>query len=153
MVFEKEIAGSTLTLYRAQAYNVCKARDYVIEMVFLLSRIGDSKTALMLIIERLGDVERAISFVKEEKDPELWDNLVHYSEDKPNFIRGLLENVGGEVDASKLIRRIKNGLEIEGLRDALIKILSDFSLQVCARDSSVAAIAFASEANCLLSLP
>lgn len=100
-------------------------------MVFLLSRIGDSKTALMLIIERLGDVERAISFVKEEQDQDLWDSLVQYSEDKPRFIRGLLENVGGEVDAVRLIKRIKNGLQIDGLKDALIKILSDFTLQVC----------------------
>lgn len=114
-----------------KAYNICKSLDYVPEMVFLLSRIGDNKTALMLIIERLGDVERSINFVKEEKDPELWENLVHYSEDKPKFIRGLLENVGGEVDAVTLIRRIKDGLEIEGLRDALIKILGDFNLQVC----------------------
>lgn len=113
-----------------KAYNTCKSLDYVPEMVFLLSRIGDKKTALTLIIERLGDVERAIAFVKEEKDPELWDNLVHYSEDKPKFIRGLLENVGGEVDAVKLIRRIKDGLQIEGLRDALIKILGDFNLQI-----------------------
>ncbi|PWN35596.1 uncharacterized protein FA14DRAFT_160676 [Meira miltonrushii] len=113
-----------------KAYNTCKSLDYVPEMVFLLSRIGDKKTALTLIIERLGDVERAIAFVKEEKDPELWDNLVHYSEDKPKFIRGLLENVGGEVDAVKLIRRIKDGLHIEGLRDALIKILGDFNLQI-----------------------
>lgn len=113
-----------------KAYNTCKSLDYVPEMVFLLSRIGDKKTALTLIIERLGDVERAIAFVKEEKDPELWDNLVHYSEDKPKFIRGLLENVGGEVDAVKLIRRIKDGLHIGGLRDALIKILGDFNLQI-----------------------
>jgi hypothetical protein len=119
-----------------KAYSVCKQLDFVPEMVFLLSRIGDKKTALMLIIERLGDVERAISFVKEEKDPDLWDNLVHYSEDKPKFIRGLLENVGGEVDAVRLIRRIKDGLHIEGLREALIKILGDFNLQISLLEGS-----------------
>lgn len=46
------------------------------------------------------------------------------------FIRGLLENVGAEIDPIRLIRRIKNGLEIPGLKPALIKILSDFNLQV-----------------------
>lgn len=99
-------------------------------MVFLLSRIGDNKTALTLIIEGLQDVERAIEFVKEEKDADLWEDLIRYSEDKPRFIKGLLENVGSEVDAVKLIKRIKNGLEIEGLKAALIKILSDFNLQI-----------------------
>lgn len=47
------------------------------------------------------------------------------------FIRGLLENVGAEIDPIRLIRRIKNGLEIPGLKVALIKILQDFNLQVC----------------------
>lgn len=46
------------------------------------------------------------------------------------FIRGLLENVGAEIDPIRLIRRIKNGLEIPGLKGALIKILHDFNLQV-----------------------
>jgi hypothetical protein len=46
------------------------------------------------------------------------------------FIRGLLENVGAEIDPIRLIRRIKNGLEIPGLKSALIKILQDFNLQI-----------------------
>ena len=44
-----------------QAYRIIKERDYVPEMVFLLGRMGNSKDALMLIIERLGDVQR-VSF-------------------------------------------------------------------------------------------
>lgn len=47
------------------------------------------------------------------------------------FIRGLLENVGPQIDPQRLIRRIRNGLEIPGLKEALIKILWDFNLQVC----------------------
>ena len=46
------------------------------------------------------------------------------------FIRGLLENVGAEIDPIRLIRRIKNGLEIPGLKEALIKILQAFNLQI-----------------------
>ena len=46
------------------------------------------------------------------------------------FIRGLLENVGAEIDPIRLIRRIKDGLEIPGLKEALIKILHDFQLQI-----------------------
>jgi hypothetical protein len=46
------------------------------------------------------------------------------------FIRGLLENVGPQIDPIRLIRRIRNGLEIPGLKEALIKILWDFNLQV-----------------------
>lgn len=42
----------------------------------------------------------------------------------------MLENVGPEISPLRLIRRIKNGLEIPGLQEALIKILQDFHLQI-----------------------
>ena len=40
-----------------KAYKVCKEHDFVPEMVFLLGRMGNNRQALMLIIERLGDVQ------------------------------------------------------------------------------------------------
>ncbi|KAH7884097.1 hypothetical protein F5I97DRAFT_1814387 [Phlebopus sp. FC_14] len=112
------------------AYSICKARDLVPEMVFLLGRMGNNKKALTLIIERIGDVQQAIEFAKEQNDDDLWEDLLKYSETRPAFIRGVLENVGAEIDPIRLIRRIKNGLEIPGLKDALIKILHDFHLQI-----------------------
>ncbi|KAH9994131.1 vacuolar assembling protein VPS41 [Russula compacta] len=112
------------------AYRICTERDLVPEMVFLLGRMGDNKKALHLIIERLGDVNRAIDFAKDQNDDDLWEDLLKYSETRPPFIRGLLENVGAEIDPIRLIRRIKNGLEIPGLKPALIKILQDFNLQI-----------------------
>lgn len=99
-------------------------------MVFLLGRMGNNKQALTLIIERLGDVHRAIEFAKSQNDDDLWEDLLRYSETRPTFIRGLLENVGVEISPVRLIRRIKNGLEIPGLKEALIKILHDFQLQI-----------------------
>ncbi|KAJ3825366.1 hypothetical protein F5880DRAFT_1638492, partial [Lentinula raphanica] len=113
-----------------KAYQVCQERDLIPEMVFLLGRMGDNKKALGLIIERLGDVERAIDFAKDQADDELWEDLLKYAETRPAFIRGLLENVGSEINPIRLIRRIKNGLEIPGLKGALIKILQDFHLQI-----------------------
>ncbi|KAH7904081.1 hypothetical protein BJ138DRAFT_1119746 [Hygrophoropsis aurantiaca] len=92
-------------------------------MVFLLGRMGNNKKALMLIIERLGDVNRAIEFAKEQSDDDLWEDLLKYSETRPAFIRTLLLTVGAEIDPVRLLRRIKNGL-----KDTLIKILHDFHL-------------------------
>jgi vacuolar protein sorting-associated protein 41 len=40
-----------------------------------------------------------------------------------------LENVSTEVDPIRIVRRIRNGLEIPGLKQSLIKILQDFNLQ------------------------
>lgn len=47
-----------------------------------------------------------------------------------DFIRGLLENVGTDIEPLRLIKRIPDGLEIPGLKDALLKILQDYNLQV-----------------------
>ncbi|KAI8139914.1 hypothetical protein BJV82DRAFT_625472 [Fennellomyces sp. T-0311] len=113
-----------------KAYNVCEKKDLVPEMVFILGRMGDNKKALMLIIERLGDVQRAIDFAKEQKDDDLWEDLLTYSMDKPKFIRGLLENVGTDIEPLRLIKRIPDELEIPGLKEALLKILQDYNLQM-----------------------
>ncbi len=46
------------------------------------------------------------------------------------FITGLLHNIGTHVDPIILIQKIRDGLEIPGLRDSLVKILQDYNLQV-----------------------
>ena len=46
------------------------------------------------------------------------------------FIVGLLENLGSHINPIRLVQRIPNGLEIPGLRNALIKIMSDYGIQV-----------------------
>jgi hypothetical protein len=46
------------------------------------------------------------------------------------FVSSLLEHIGAYVDPIQLIKRIPNGMEIIGLRDRLVKIISDYNLQV-----------------------
>lgn len=87
------------------------------------------KRALYLIIDRLGDVSRAIAFAKEQNDPDLWEDLLNYSMDKPRFIRGLLEEVGTAINPITLVRRIPEGLEIEGLREGLKHIMKEHEIQ------------------------
>ncbi|ORX39372.1 hypothetical protein BD324DRAFT_619424 [Kockovaella imperatae] len=113
-----------------RAYKICKTHDLVPEMVFLLGRMGNNKEALMLIIQRMGDVQKAIEFAKEQADEDLWEDLLNYSETRPDFIRALLEHVGAEINPIRLIRRIKDGMGIPGLKPALVKILQASNLQV-----------------------
>lgn len=113
-----------------KAYQICQDLNFVPEMVYLLGRMGNNKKALFLIIDRIGDVHRAIEFAKEQNDDDLWEDLLRYSETRPAFIRGLLDNVGSEIDPIRLIRRIQNGLEIPDLKASIIKILQDFHLQI-----------------------
>lgn len=119
------------TFYNLEkAYQICQDLNFVPEMVYLLGRMGNNRQALFLIIDRIGDVHRAIEFAKEQNDDDLWEDLLRYSETRPAFIRGLLDNVGSEIDPIRLIRRIQNGLEIPDLKASIIKILHDFHLQI-----------------------
>lgn len=87
------------------------------------------KRALYLIIDRLKNVHKAIEFAKEQDDQDLWEDLLHYSMDKPSFIRGLLEQVGTAIDPITLVRRIPEGLEIEGLREGLTHMMKEHEIQ------------------------
>ncbi|KAK5188242.1 Vacuolar protein sorting-associated protein 41, partial [Cryomyces antarcticus] len=112
-----------------KASQVCEARHYIPELVHLLSKTGQTKRALFLIIDKLGDVSQAISFAKEQNDPDLWNDLLDYGMDKPRFIRGLLEEVGTAINPITLVRRIPEGLEIEGLRDGIGRMIREYEIQ------------------------
>ena len=112
-----------------QASQICTRRDYVPELVYLLSKEGRTAQALKLIIDKLNDVSQAIQFAKEQDDASLWDDLLDYSMNKPRFIRGLLEEVGTSIDPLKLVKRIPLGLEIEGLREGLGRMLREYEVQ------------------------
>lgn len=116
-------------LTKLQATAECEDRDYIPELVYLYSKTGQTKRALYLIIDRLADVSQAISFAKEQDDADLWEDLLDYSMDKPRFIRGLLEEVGTSIDPITLVRRIPEGLAIEGLRDGLSRMIKEYELQ------------------------
>ncbi|KOS18043.1 Vacuolar protein sorting-associated protein 41 -like protein [Escovopsis weberi] len=112
-----------------KAVHECEAFSYYDELVFLYSKTGQMKRALHLIIDRLMDVHKAIEFAKEQDDPDLWEDLLDYSMDKPSFIRALLEQVGTAIDPIRLVRRIPEGLEIQGLREGLIHMMKEHELQ------------------------
>uniref|UniRef100_A0A8C6V2V5 VPS41 subunit of HOPS complex n=1 Tax=Neogobius melanostomus TaxID=47308 RepID=A0A8C6V2V5_9GOBI len=103
---------------------------YYFHEVTHVSRMGNCRRALQMIMEELANVDKAIDFAKEQDDAELWEDLISYSIDKPPFITGLLNNIGTHVDPILLIHRIKEGMEIPNLRDSLVKILQDYNLQV-----------------------
>ncbi|KAI0458882.1 hypothetical protein F5B21DRAFT_527701 [Xylaria acuta] len=112
-----------------KAVQECEHANFVPELVYLYSKTGQMKRALYLIIDRLGDVSQAIAFAKEQDDPDLWEDLLEYSMDKPRFIRGLLEEVGTSINPITLVRRIPEGLEIPGLREGLKHIMKEHEIQ------------------------
>ncbi|KAJ5760941.1 hypothetical protein N7520_008097 [Penicillium odoratum] len=111
------------------ATSICEQRHFTPELIYLLSKMGQTKRALNLILSDLKDVSQAISFAKSQDDPDLWEDLLDYSMDKPKFIHGLLVEAGTAIDPIKLVRRIPSGLEIEGLRDGLTRLIREHDLQ------------------------
>jgi len=53
-------------------------------MLVFTGRMGNTKEALQLITNELGDVNQAIEFCKEHNERELWEDLITYSIDKPS---------------------------------------------------------------------
>ena len=125
MTFLKSSQSYTLDF----ASKICEERTYIPELVYLLSKEGRTAQALRLIIDSLNDVSQAIAFAKEQNDASLWDDLLDYSMNKPRFIRALLEEVGTSIDPLKLVKRIPLGLEIEGLREGLGRMLREYEVQ------------------------
>lgn len=85
-----------------EALDICQKEKYYPEMVYLLGRIsvfcvkkqksnfccnsgrvGDTKEALELITKELKDMQQAIEFCQEHDDPDLWNDLINHSLDKP----------------------------------------------------------------------
>ena len=114
-----------------KAAELCDRMGYIPELVHIYSKTGQTKRALMLIIDELGDVPQAIKYAKDH--PDLWEDLLDYSMDdppKPAFIRGLLEEVGVAIDPIKLVRRIPERVEIEGLKQGIQKMMREYDVQV-----------------------
>jgi hypothetical protein len=120
----------TSTFYTFEKVSqVCEELDFIPELVYLYSKTGQTKRALFLIIDRLQDVSQAIAFAKQQDDADLWDDLLEYSMDKPRFIRALLEEVGTSINPIRLVRRIPEGLEIEGLKEGLGRMIREHEIQ------------------------
>lgn len=113
-----------------EAYELCKNKLFYPEMVYLLDRMGNSTEALTIIMKNLEDVSMAIEFCREHNDQELWEYLVNESVNKPEIITKLLDGTGFMINPEMLINRIQKGQIIPGLKDALIKMLNGFNLQV-----------------------
>lgn len=124
------------TNYRLEeALSVCQEANLIKEVVYLYGRMGDLRIALKYITESQG-IGEAVEFCKEHQDPELWQDLIAYSMDKPEYVGVLLKNIGTHInDPIGLIDRIPVGCEIEGLMPALVKILQDYQLQISLEQS------------------
>ncbi|WOG95927.1 hypothetical protein DCAR_0415256 [Daucus carota subsp. sativus] len=116
-----------------KAYEICVSRGLLREQVYILKRMGNSKQALVVIINELGDIEQAIEFVSMQHDDELWVELIRQCIQNPEMVGVLLEHTDGNLDPLYIVNIIPNGLEIPRLRDRLIKIIKDYRTETSLR--------------------
>ncbi|GFZ20378.1 vacuolar protein sorting 41 [Actinidia rufa] len=116
-----------------KAYEICVKRDLLREQVFILGRMGNSKQALAIIINKLGDIEEGIEFVSMQQDDELWEELIKQCLHKPEMVGVLLEHTVGNLDPLYIVNIVPNGLEIPRLRDRLVKIITDYRTETSLR--------------------
>lgn len=113
-----------------EAFEMCKKREYYDEMVYLLERMGNLQEALSTIIKQMKNTDRAIEFCKENSDMDLWNDLIAEALKEPSIITKLLDGIAGYINPELLVNKIEKGKEIPGLKKSLVKMLTDFSLQV-----------------------
>ncbi|KAG6679000.1 hypothetical protein I3842_14G108900 [Carya illinoinensis] len=116
-----------------KAYEICIGRDLLREQVFILGRMGNSKQALAVIINNLGDIEEAVEFVTMQNDDDLWEELIKQCLHKPEMVGMLLEHTVGSLDPLYIVNMVPNGLEIPRLRDRLVKIITDYRTETSLR--------------------
>ncbi|XP_059645373.1 vacuolar protein sorting-associated protein 41 homolog [Cornus florida] len=116
-----------------KAYEICVRKNLVREQVFVLGRMGNSKQALSVIINKLGNIEEAIEFVGMQHDDELWEELINECIHKPEMVGVLLEHTVGNLDPLYIVNIVPNGLEIPRLRDRLVKIITDYRTETSLR--------------------
>ncbi|KAK9999463.1 hypothetical protein SO802_019066 [Lithocarpus litseifolius] len=116
-----------------KAYETCIRRGLLREQVFILGRMGNSRQALAVIINKLGDIEEAVEFVTMQHDDDLWEELIKQCLNKPEMVGVLLEHTVGNLDPLYIVNMVPNGLEIPRLRDRLVKIITDYRTETSLR--------------------
>lgn len=117
-----------------KAIQLCRSEDGLYnELIYLWGRIGEAKKALKIIIDELNNPKMAVDYVISWKDEELWDFIITYTIDRPEYIRLFLKqsDILGERYVS-VISAINSNIKIADIKSAVGETLNskDLSLEV-----------------------
>ncbi|KAH3746050.1 vacuolar protein sorting-associated protein 41 [Pelomyxa schiedti] len=109
------------------------------EQAFIYTKSGAINKALHIYMTELSDITHALRFVKEQKDPQLWDDLIKHAIMAPpeyNYINILLKNMGGaHVNPRKLLMNLPQDMIPKGIQSSLIQLLTEHSTEEFVRVS------------------
>ncbi|CAK5060137.1 unnamed protein product [Meloidogyne enterolobii] len=89
------------------ALDVCKKREFIEEVVYLLGRTGNRLEALDLMVNKLLRIDMAIDFCAENDDYELWERLIESSIKRPEQIVILLKRMAClNIDSISVVEKV-----------------------------------------------
>jgi len=131
-----------------EALAVCQSRGLLDEEAYLLGKAGRVSEALNILLEKMGDVERAVVFASQYQDPKLWETLVSYVLEHPKLLVTLLDclesldtlaGVGSEdsgrpqppptAQPAHVLRRLPQGTPVPRVAAPVRRVFESFDLQ------------------------
>lgn len=107
------------------ATQVCESRKYIPELVYIYSQTGRARKALSLLTHEIGDIKEAIDFSKRFDEPELWDDLLDYCVENPQYIEALAERAAGFLEPAMVVMRLPQNTSIPNLKQILLNVFSE----------------------------
>ncbi|CAI5499127.1 unnamed protein product [Closterium sp. Naga37s-1] len=120
------------------ALNLCVQRGLVEEQVFLLTRMGDYKEALSLLLDRLKDMNRAIILAREVKEQYVWNFLLKRSATNPRLVAALMEQATDIFSPNQLLAGVAPNTHLKELRQHLLAVLAASATEVSLRQGCIA---------------
>lgn len=112
------------------ALKIAQERNLIPEMIYILEKMGQFEKALKLILYYNKDINGAIEFCKRNNEKDLWEDLIKFSLDKPNYVIELLNNNGTNIEPINLINRLDKDIKIKDLRETIDKILQNYRVKL-----------------------
>lgn len=116
------------------ALEVCREHELVQEQVYVLGRMGAHREALGLMLGSLKDIKGAIDFVRQSREPELWQALLTHAMASPSLVDALLLHVSEEplrtLDTLALVQQLPESTEIPMLPQRLASLLAQAGAKV-----------------------
>lgn len=113
------------------------------ERVYVLAAMGDTNSALDILLNELDDIPGAIEFASENGDNVLWERLIKHASTNADTLAALLDSpAGGKVDPVRLIPLLNSQMQIPFLRERLHRILVDAALERALREDATAALRY-----------
>ncbi|GJP31821.1 hypothetical protein CLOM_g15093 [Closterium sp. NIES-68] len=120
------------------ALNLCVQRGLVEEQVFLLTRMGDYKEALALLLDGLKEVNRAIMLAREVKEPYVWKFLLKRSATNPCLVTALMERASDIFTPKQLLAGVAPNTYLKELRQHLLAVLAASATEISLRQGCIA---------------